>query len=157
MAHRVFFSFHYERDIWRVSQIRNSWFTHGSYYEAGYIDAAGWEAVKKGGDLAIKRWISDNLEGTTVTVVLIGSETAYRPWVKYEIMESIRRGNGLLGVYIHNVKSNTDVPYDPMGGNPFIVLHLDGYATYDWVGDKGYNNFGDWVEKAYQQARAGHS
>lgn len=24
--------------------------------------------------------------------------------------------------------------------------------TYDWVNDDGYNNFGDWVEKAAKKA-----
>jgi len=27
MARKVFFSFHYERDIWRASIVRNSWVT----------------------------------------------------------------------------------------------------------------------------------
>lgn len=27
MARRVFFSFHYERDIWRANQVRNRWIT----------------------------------------------------------------------------------------------------------------------------------
>jgi hypothetical protein len=42
--------------------------------------------------------ILKHLENTSVTVVLIGTETANRPWVKYEIEQSIARKNGLLGV-----------------------------------------------------------
>ncbi len=111
MARRVFFSFHYERDIWRASQVRNSWVTKSDREAAGFWDAAAWEEVKKKGDEAIKRWIRSQLEGTSVTVVLIGKETSNRKWVRFEIKESHKNGKGILGVYIHNIKDqngNTD-------------------------------------------------
>ena len=88
MVRRVFFSFHYERDAWRASQVRNSWVTKPDREAAGFWDAAEWEKVKKQGDAAIKRWIDKGLEGTSVTVVLIGTETCSRKWVRYEIQKS---------------------------------------------------------------------
>jgi len=81
MARRVFFSFHYERDIWRASQIRNSWVTKLDREDAGFWNAASWEEVKKKGDEAIKRWIDAQLQGTCVTAVLIGAETSERKYV----------------------------------------------------------------------------
>jgi hypothetical protein len=78
MARRVVFSFHYERDIWRASQIRNCWVTKPDRESAGFWDAASWEEVKRRGDEAVKRWIRDQLYGTSVTLVLIGSETSER-------------------------------------------------------------------------------
>ena len=75
MARHDFFSFHYQRDIMRVSQVRNSWVTKNNGTTAGFWDAANWESVKRGGDAAIKRWIEEQLDGTSVTVVLIGAET----------------------------------------------------------------------------------
>jgi hypothetical protein len=57
MARWVFFSFHYQNDIWRVSQIRNCWVTWNRM-AAGFWDAADWEKVKRGSDVAIKRWIA---------------------------------------------------------------------------------------------------
>ena len=161
MARRVFFSFHYERDIWRASQVRNSWVTKPDREAAGFWDAAAWEEVKKKGEEAVKRWITKQLEGTTVTVVLIGAETSERKYVIYEIKRSYARGNGLLGVYIHKLKDK-DGKVDYKGKNPFDNLYIekDGrkvylseiYPTYDWVDDDGYNNFGDWVEKAAKKA-----
>src|SRR2546423_183563 len=106
---KVFFSFHYERDGQRASVVRNSWVTQGE--DAGYIDAADWEKVKGKGNLAIKGWIKDQLLGTSVTVVLIGAQTAEREWVQYELKASYDRGNGMLGIYLHNIKDwngNTD-------------------------------------------------
>jgi hypothetical protein len=70
MARRVFFSFHYKRDGWRVAQVRNSWVTKPDKEAAGYIDAASWEELERQGDEAIKRWINNQLTGTSVTVVL---------------------------------------------------------------------------------------
>src|SRR5688500_5543091 len=103
MARRVFFSFHYQNDIWRANQVRNAHIVDGCA-AAGFQDASLWEETKKKGDAAVKKLIDDGLAGSTVTVVLIGSETASRKYVDYEITQSIARGNGLLGIYIHNLK-----------------------------------------------------
>jgi hypothetical protein len=151
MARRVFFSFHYERDIWRASQVRNSWVTKPDRESAGFWDSASWEEVKKKGDAAIKRWIRDQMKGTSVTVVLIGAETSSRKYVKYEIEHSWEKGNGLIGVYIHRIKDK-DGNTDTKGDDPFT-----GYKnirTYDWVSDDGYNNLGSWVEAAYERAKS---
>ena len=58
MARRVFFSFHYDRDIFRVSQVRNSGVITSSYESAGFIDHADWESLERQGGEAIKRWIN---------------------------------------------------------------------------------------------------
>lgn len=105
--------------------------------------------------------IDKSLEGTAVTVVLIGAETSSRKWVRYEIKKSHERGNGLLGVYIHNIKDKNGNT-DEKGSNQFgeidvnangeIVYFWQVYPTYDWIEDGGYENFGDWVEKAAKKA-----
>jgi hypothetical protein len=161
MARRVFFSFHYDQDILRVGQIRNSGIVLApGDTAAGFIDGASWESVKRKGADAVRKWINDELHGTSVTVVLIGSETAQREWVNYEIVESVKRSNGLFGVYIHNVKDlNGRTTYK--GPNPFDYLHWQNgqgaplsstYPTYDWVVDDGRKNLSAWVEKAAQVA-----
>lgn len=161
MARRVFFSFYYERDIWRTGQVRNSWVTKPDREEAGFWDAAGWEEVKKKGDDEIKRWINKYLDGTSVTVVLIGKETNARKWVIYEVQKSYERGNGMLGIYIHKIK-DSEGKADEKGSNSFGELGKDQngksiyfwqiYPTYDWIDDDGYKNLGDWVEKAAKKA-----
>ena len=47
-----------------------------------------------------------HLANSTVTVVLIGSRTSVRPLVQYGIEESVKRGNGLLGIRIHHLKDH---------------------------------------------------
>lgn len=160
MARRVFFSFHYERDVWRAGQIRNSWVTKDRE-SAGFWDAASWEEVQRQGDDAVKRWIDRQLDGTSVTVVLIGRETSTRPYVGYEITESYKRGNGMLGIWIHflkDVRQQTDIK----GNNPFDNWNvtIDGrrmllsqlYNTYDWVFQDGRTNFASWIETAARAA-----
>jgi hypothetical protein len=161
MARRVFFSFHYERDGQRASIVRNSWVTKADHQEAGFIDAAHWEEVKGQGDKAIRSWIDDQLSGTSVTVVLIGAETTNRDWVKYELKESYKRGNGMLGIRLGNIK-DFQQRTEAQGSNTFgeIGKGADGqpayfsvnYKTYDWEVDKGYDNLGTWVENAAKAA-----
>ena len=151
MVRRVFVSLNYEKDVWHASQIRNSWVTKQDREAAGFWDAAAWEEVKKKGDEAIKRWIRTQMDGTSVTVVIIGEETASRPYVQYEIQQSWEKGNGLIGIYVHNQKDK-DGNKSAKGVDPFTPLGFTGIRTYDWVGDDGYNNLGTWVEDAYSRA-----
>jgi len=101
MTRRVFFSFHYD-DVasFRANVVRNSGAITGSN-QAGFFDASIWEAAKRTSELSIKRLINQGLENTSVTCVLIGSQTYDRHWVRYEILKSLERGNGLLGVHIN--------------------------------------------------------
>ena len=91
-------------------------------------------------------------------MVLIGKQTSERDWVNYEIKKSYARGNGLLGIYIHNVKNVLGQICD-RGTNPLEVMYIKNnydyktylsqtYKTYDWVLNDGYNNLGRWVEEA---------
>ncbi len=146
MARQVFFSFHYDRDIWRANQVRNSWV--GRDREAsGFFDASLWEEAKKKGDEEIKRMIDRALEGTSVTAVLIGAETGVRKYVKYEVDQSVARGNGLLGIRIHNIKDQSGHT-DTYGLSPVP----SGYPVYDWVNDRGYENVSTWIEAAAKKA-----
>jgi len=160
MARATFFSFHYAPDCWRASQVKNSWVTQ-ERKAAGFFDSAEWEEVKKKQDIAIEQWIDKQLYGTSVTVVLIGSKTAGRKWINYEIKSSHKRGNGLLGVYIHNKKNSKGLT-SQRGINPFDdwsvtkngqkIFFSSLYPTYDWVINDGYTNMGKWIEEAARKA-----
>ncbi len=66
MARRVFFSFHYERDIWRANVVRKSWITKDRI-DAGFFDASLWEEAKTKGKEALKKLVRDGLKNTSVT------------------------------------------------------------------------------------------
>ena len=153
MARQTFFSFRYKKDNWRASIVRNSWLTQKDRISSGFFDSAEWEEVKKKTDSAIETWIDGQLKGTSVTVVLIGADTAGKKWINYEITSSHKKCNGMLGIYIHNIKDrngNTTTK----GRNPFGDWKFEKagavvtYPVYDWVVDNGYANMGNWIENA---------
>ena len=157
MVRRVFFSFYYEEDINRSMVVRNSWVTQGKE-AAGFIDKAEFEKVKKDGESAIYRWIDKQLEGTSVTVVLIGRETLNRRYVQYEIRKSIKRGNAIIGVYINEIKDmRTQMTTSKGNSHTIIGYYNDGTPAYfddicdglyDYTQNNGYYNLGSWIEKA---------
>ena len=121
MVRRVFFSFHYQRDIQRVYQVRNSWVLHPDRESAGFFDASVFEDRQRTGPEALKRFLSDALDGCSVTCVLFGNQTAVRPWVRYELVRSFQFGKGILAVNIHNLR-NLQGLADTPGTNPLDCL-----------------------------------
>ncbi len=127
MAKRVYFAFHYQDVIdFRANVVRNHNFVNG-VRKAGYFDASIWEEAKKTNPTALKRLINWELESTTVTVVLIGTHTWARPWVRYEILKSMKRGNKILGIHINGIPGKDQQTKD-LGPNPFDFL---GYRYND--------------------------
>jgi hypothetical protein len=139
----VYFSFHYE-DVWKANQIRNSHVISGPR-SAGFADRSLWEDAKAKSKRALRALIDEGLEGTSVTVVLIGTETARRPWVKYEIEKSLERGNALLGVHIHKL-AGRDGRTARRGAVPYL-LKRHRVAVHDWSSAK---EFAEWVESAWR-------
>ncbi|HZS56569.1 MAG TPA: TIR domain-containing protein [Bryobacteraceae bacterium] len=146
MARVCFFSFHYQRDVWRVNQVRNIANVVGCA-AAGFQDASLWEEAKKKGDAAIKKLIDEALLGTTVTVVFIGAKTAGRTYINYEIEQSIKRGNGIIGVQIHHLKDK-DGNTDTAGATP-AKLTAHNAPIYKYT---DHASLGQWIEKAAKAA-----
>ena len=144
MSRNTFFSFKYE-DVGRAMVVRNSWVTKDRHAR-GFVDSAEFEKIEKQGDAAIKAWIDDQLVGTSVTAVLVGAKTCGSRWVKYEIEQSIARGNGLLGIDISKIKNFEGKTSERCGRLP------TGYSFYLWNNDKGYENLGAWIEAAAKAA-----
>lgn len=114
MKRKIFYSFHYDNDVFRVQQIRNI----GELEENKPVTPNKWEEIQRGGKVAVKKWIDENLRGKSCLVVLVGTKTAERKWVKYEIQQAWENGLGVMGIYIHNLK---DPRYGTCacGKNPF--------------------------------------
>jgi hypothetical protein len=127
MARTVFFSFHYQRDIFRVQQVKNHYLTKENYIEAGYFDGSLEEKAKTEGEAVVKTIIDKGLNGSSVLCVLIGNQTYTRRWVDYEILKSVELGMGVFGVRVHGLRCpRTGV--DAAGPSPFEFL---GYGTKD--------------------------
>jgi hypothetical protein len=115
----VFYSFHYEADNVRAAQVRNMGVVEGNV-PAHDND---WESIKRGGDDAIRRWIDAQLNGRSCAVVLIGSQTAGRKWIDYEIGKAWNDGKGLVGIHIHRLK-NFLALQSVKGTNPFTHFKM---------------------------------
>lgn len=117
----VFYSFHYDRDSWRVQQIINMGVVEGQ----PLLTAQKWEEVKRKGDQAIKNWIADQMKYKTAVVVLVGAETADREWVNYEIRYAWDNYKPLVGVRVHGLADQNGKTDSP-GANPFESVTLTG-------------------------------
>ena len=143
MARRVFFSFHYDNDVFRVQQVRNMGVIDGNQP----ISPSEWEDVKRKGEVSIQRWIDDNIKNCECVIVLIGSETANRPWVIHEIKRAWELDKGLFGVHIHNLKDARTGQKSRMGENPFDKLTFNNgeklstkVKRYDLNSNDAYND-----------------
>lgn len=155
----VFFSFHYGNDVMRVQQVRNI----GSLEGNTPVSANEWETVKRGGDTSIKRWIDENMKYKQCVIVLVGEETANRPWVKYEIEKAWNDGKPIFGIYIHNLNCPR-TGNSLKGKNPFDQFTLNNGSKlsdivncHDPLLSDAYNdiarNMEKWVSAAVAQRK----
>jgi hypothetical protein len=157
MARKAFYSFHYQPDNWRASQVRNMGVIEGNQT----ISDNDWETVKKGGDKAIENWIAQQMSGKSCVIVLIGSQTAGRKWINHEIVKGWNDGKGVFGIYINKLADRYN-QQSVKGANPFDIIKFGGKTPMSTVvsaydppyarsGDV-YNyiagNLGGWVEQA---------
>jgi hypothetical protein len=161
MAKSVFFSFHYDRDAWRVQQVTNM----GKLEGQPILNAQKWEEIKRQGDAAIKKWITDQMAYKSAVVVLVGSKTANRPWVKHEIARAWDNRKPLVGIRIHGL-ADRDGNTDAQGKNPFSEVTLKGGGTvgdyvplYEPSGSNSQRVYADiqtnlttWVDRAYKRS-----
>ena len=127
---QVFFSFHYSNDAWRAGQIRNMGVVEGQ----DIFSDNGWEKVRLKSNEAIRAWIDNEMKMRSCVVVLIGSETASRKWVQYEIEQAWKLGKGIVGIYVHNLK-NVLGKQDTKGTNPFNNFCID--KTFNYIVKNG--------------------
>ena len=154
----TFYSFHFANDVFRVQQIRNMGVIDGNEP----VSPNEWETVKRQGNAAVERWIDNNMKYKRCVVVLIGSETAQRPWVKHEIAKAWNDGKGLLGIYIHNLRcprAGTCLK----GANPFDNWSVRNQSMANFVrcyDPSSYDAYGEisrnlttWVNTAINEAQ----
>jgi len=155
---KIFYSFHFKNDVMRVQQVRNMGVIEGNEP----VKPNEWEEVKKKGEAAIEKWIDETMKTKECVIVLIGSDTHTRPWVKYEIKKAWESGKGLLGIYIHNLtcpnngictkgKNPLDAFTFKLGDKTVTPMVYDPKAS-DAYGDIS-KNLSTWVEAAITQRK----
>ncbi len=101
MAHKVFVSYHHENDQKKANYLRDTYGENDTLLDRSLSEA--YEDMTDDEILAAIR--QEHLKDSTVTIVLIGSETANRKWIDWEIYSSLRpygarSRNGLLGIFL---------------------------------------------------------
>lgn len=183
ISSRVFFSFHYALDHQRVMKIRkmrrdsdSSTRLTAERWQIGrgklpkreswgeranqFLPDSDWQALKAKGDDAITQWIDNQMKRKSCVIVLIGTYTADRPWVKHEIRKGWNDGKGIVGVYIHNLADKNGIQ-SAMGRNPFDNFIVGGqlmskvaraynppFQDSEEVSDYIQAHLSSWVEKA---------
>lgn len=153
----VFYSFHFDNDVMRVQLIRNI----GSIEGNAPTTPNEWERLKQTGKNAVENWINQNMKYKRCIIVLIGSDTAGRPWVKHEIIKAWNDGKALLGIHIHNIKCPRNGT-SRKGRNPFDLIKFDDGRTlssvvpcYDPSSFNAYgeisNNIAGWIDHAIRR------
>lgn len=161
MAKSAFFSFHYERDAWRVQQVMNM----GKLEGQPLLNPQNWEEVKRRGEQAIKNWVAEQMRYKSAVVVLVGAETAQRRWVRYEIAYAWDNRKPLVGVRIHGLADSYGRT-DAQGPDPFklvnlkgggtvgdyVALHTPSGSTSQQVHASISGNLSSWVDRAYKRS-----
>ena len=126
---RVFLSFEYNKDYWRAVQICNL----GKVSDDSLFPDSAWKEVRVKTNAAIKKWIDEQIALCDCVVVLIGSTTATRKWVLYEIERAYELNKGLVGIYVNKITDR--VGYQTgKGKNPFeCIFTHDGVKLSDYV------------------------
>jgi hypothetical protein len=124
----VFYSFHYGNDVFRTQQVRNIGVVDGN----ASVSANEWEQLKRSGEAAVERWIDDNMKYRRCVIVLIGSETANRKWVRHEIAKAWNDRRGLFGIHVHNLKCPRTGTC-ARGPNPFDCVTVSGQPMSRWI------------------------
>lgn len=122
MPRYVFYSFCYDDDATRVQQVKNM----GKLESQPLLNGNKWEEVRQGGDSAIEKWIREQMKGKSCLLVLNGTNTAGRPWVKFEIETAWQSGLGVAGIHINGLKDLATQRTSARGANPFAQFELDG-------------------------------
>jgi len=116
---QVFFSFEYNKDNWRAGQVRSMGKVDGS----STFSDNDWEEVKLKSDEKIKEWIDSQMAKRSCLVVLIGTTTSGRKWIKYEIEKAYKLNKGIVGIYIHGLKDSSG-DQTTKGSNPFYQFYI---------------------------------
>jgi hypothetical protein len=154
---KAFFSFHFDNDASRVAQVRNM----GALTGDQIVNDNSWEKVKGGGPDSIKDWINRQMANCDVVIVLVGTQTASRQWVDYEVRRGWDTKKPIFGIRIHNLKDLSGKT-SAAGRDPFesvmlqsgdrlsqhVPLHSPAGATSQAVYASIQNGIKKWIAAA---------
>lgn len=133
MSKKVFFSFYYDEDVFRMHQIRNI----GAITNTPILDANDFESIRQAGDSAVRSWINSQMKNIDCLAVLIGENTHTRKWVKYEIENAIKMDLPIFGLHIHRLQCPKN-DYSKHGIDPLENVHVDNGVSVKPISNSVY-------------------
>jgi MTH538 TIR-like domain (DUF1863) len=122
---KVYFAFRH-RDIMRVNNVRNAWcIDHpDSSLNRSFYDRSIWDSSAATTDEGLKDLMRRGVEFSSAVCVLVGTDTWWSRWVRYEIARSVIDERGLLAVHINGLNHVRTQQPSPHGYNPLNCLGI---------------------------------
>lgn len=114
----AFISFHTD-DEWAVNLLRSQ--AKDKRFDVSFRDYS----IKEPFDTAWKSQAKDVIDQTSVTIVMIGSDTASREAVNWEIREAHKQGKKVIGVRIHKDENHAIPEEIKKHGDPVINWNME--------------------------------
>jgi Thoeris protein ThsB, TIR-like domain len=153
----LFLAYNDECDSARVNHIRKQLIGTGRYRAEGYLPYTTWSKIEHGCSIdEIKRSIEEGVARAGATLILIGSEAATNPWIRYAIERSYSHKKPMIALYINELPNErgdaSEADLNPLAR--FAVLEQgrkvylsDRYRSYTWS-DIDDGQFDLWLELA---------
>jgi len=151
---RVFFIFHYEKELWRAQIVKQTWLSQGG--EAlDFWDKATWHQARS--NERHLELIDTAIDNAHVTAVLIAQGTSDQGYVQYAVRKSHQKCKGLLAIYFHNIPDEQgskapignarfgDIDQGTGSGRAFFWQL---YPTHRWIIEDGPRNLKQWIAEA---------
>ena len=144
MAHKIFVSYHHANDQAKADYLRTEYDENNTLLDRSLDEA--YEYMTD--DEILEAVRTEHLKDSTVTIVLIGSETANRKWVDWEIYASLRpygerSRNGLLGIYLPTAEKAPARLQDNIDSGYAVTMKWENISwQLDSKIDEAYNNRG---------------
>lgn len=138
----LFIAYNDETDSTRANHVRKQLLASGRFLVEGYSPFTTWSKTRNGSSLEdLKREFNKQLGSASVTLILIGEDSATNPWIRYAIERSYVADKALLVLDISQIPDEhgaTAVPdINPLerfavieGGKKLYLHHR--YPSYTW-------------------------
>lgn len=152
---RIFPSYDWDEDVWRVNQIMNL-DEILEKEDIGFEKGVPNEEIKSS-DRKIEEWIKSNMERCSCVIFFVGEKTYKSEWVKYEmeLAKKLRKARFIINLRGMKNKEGEECKECP---DPYkhhrLYSSTGGYMIkrYDWIKNNGLENISDWIEDACQRA-----
>lgn len=160
MPHKVFVSYHHANDQRKADYLRTTYGENNTL-----LDRSLDESYENMDDDEILTAIrQEHLKNSTVTIVLIGSETANRKWIDWEIYASLRpygsrSRNGLLGIFLPTADKTPDRLQDNIDSGYAVTMKWEDISRQleDKINEAYNNRFTDNLVRNHRKRRERNS